>query len=82
MEKTGDFNTTDELAEVPVLNKRQAGLEELQVSVVTRQRDPNVCNYFAVVLSTHTGVMRCIAQPLRKSTTTKRASDPTNTNAP
>ena len=24
---------------------------------------------------THTGVMRCIAQPLRGSTTTKRASD-------
>ena len=29
-----------------------------------------------------TGVMRCIAQPLRGSTTTKRASDSTNTNTP
>ena len=31
---------------------------------------------------THTGVMRCMAQPLRGSTATKRASDSTNTNTP
>ena len=31
---------------------------------------------------THTGVMRCIAQHLRGSTTTKRASDSTNTTRP
>ena len=30
----------------------------------------------------HTGVMRCIAQPLRGSTTTKSASDSANTNTP
>ena len=30
----------------------------------------------------HTGVMRCIAQALRGSTTTKMASDSTNTNTP
>ena len=47
------------------------------------------CRHKSSTLQTHhellparNGVMRCIAQPLRGSTTTKRASDSTNTKTP
>ena len=44
---------------------------------------PNILQTHHELFPTHTGVMRCIAQPrMRGSTTTKRASDSTNTNTP
>ena len=43
---------------------------------------PSILQTHHELFPTHTGVMRCTAQPLRGSTTTKRSSDSTNTNTP
>ena len=69
------FNRSDYSLQVREINHFAAGV---QLRDATVGRKVAVAGYRTV----GTGVMRCIAQPPRGSTTTKRASDSTNTNTP
>ena len=59
----------------------QEEITRIRVRMKCRHK-PSILQTHHKLLPAHTGVMRCIAQPLRGSTTTKRASDSTNTNRP